>query len=254
VLEGTGSGLVALRHLLAISNRRELPAQESVDAARHDRWAARLDDERPLDLDESFDLLADYRIPAIGARTVTNAAAAVAASDELGYPVALKTAAPGVTHKTDVHGVVLGVRDADAVRTAYQDLADRLGPEVSVSATARPGVELALGLVRDPQLGPLVVVAAGGVLTELLGDRVVALPPVSRDRAENLLQALRIRSLLDGWRGSAAVRVDAVVDAIIGMSRLAIELGDRFDALDVNPLVVSEAGAVAVDVLVVRRA
>jgi hypothetical protein len=140
------------------------------------------------------------------------------------------------------------------VRTAYQDLADRLGPEVSVSATARPGVELALGLVRDPQLGPLVVVAAGGVLTELLGDRVVALPPVSRDRAENLLQALRIRSLLDGWRGSAAVRVDAVVDAIIGMSRLAIELGDRFDALDVNPLVVSEAGAVAVDVLVVRRA
>jgi hypothetical protein len=149
---------------------------------------------------------------------------------------------------------VLGVRDADAVRTAYQDLADRLGPEVSVSATARPGVELALGLVRDPQLGPLVVVAAGGVLTELLGDRVVALPPVSRDRAENLLQALRIRSLLDGWRGSAAVRVDAVVDAIIGMSRLAIELGDRFDALDVNPLVVSEAGAVAVDVLVVRRA
>jgi hypothetical protein len=98
------------------------------------------------------------------------------------------------------------------------------------------------------------VVAAGGVLTELLGDRVVALPPVSRDRAENLLQALRIRSLLDGWRGSAAVRVDAVVDAIIGMSRLAIELGDRFDALDVNPLVVSEAGAVAVDVLVVRRA
>jgi hypothetical protein len=122
-----------------------------------------------------------------------------------------------------------------------------------VSDTAQPGVELALGLVRDPQLGPLVVVAAGGVLTELLADRVVALPPISRERAENLLQALRIRSLLDGWRGSAAVRVDAAVDAIIGMSRLAIELGDLLDALDVNPLVVSEAGAVAVDVLAVRR-
>jgi acyl-CoA synthetase (NDP forming) len=254
VLEGTVSGLVALRHLLALSSRRDQPAPHLVDTERRERWTARLDDERPLDLAESSELLADYGIPSVDALTVADADAAVAAAEALGYPVVVKTAAPGIAHKSDVGGVVLGARDAGAVRVAYHDLAHRLGPEVSVSATVRPGVELALGLVRDQQLGPLVVVAAGGELIELLGDRAIALPPVSHERAENLLRALRIRSLLDGWRGSAPVRKDDVVDAVVGMSRLAAELGDRLDALDVNPLVANEVGAVAVDVLVVRRA
>jgi acyl-CoA synthetase (NDP forming) len=254
VLEGTVSGLVALRHLLTLTDRGDQPDPEPVDSVRRDRWTARLGEDRTHSLVESIGLLADYGIPMIGTRTVTDADAAVVAADELGYPVVLKTAAPTVAHKSDVGGVVLDVRDADAVRTAYQTLAARLGPQVSVSATAPPGVELSLGMVRDPQLGPLVVIAAGGVLTELVADRVVALPPMSRDRARNLLGRLRIRRLLDGWRGSAAADVEAVVDAIVGMGRLAAELGDRLDAVDVNPLVVTDAGAIAVDVLVVRRA
>jgi acyl-CoA synthetase (NDP forming) len=254
VLEGTVSGLVALRHLLTLTERRGEPPPEPIDIRRRDRWRARLGDYRPLDLAESIELLADYGIAAIGTRAVGDVDDAVAAADDLGYPVVLKTCAPGIAHKSDVGGVVLGLRDAAAVRAAYQDLAARIGPEVSVSATARPGVELALGLVRDSQLGPLVMVAAGGVLTELAADRAVALPPMSSDRARNLLERLRIRRLLDGWRGSAPAQVEAVVDAIVGMSRLAADLGDRLDALDVNPLVATAAGVVAVDVLVVRRA
>jgi acyl-CoA synthetase (NDP forming) len=254
VLEGTVSGLVALRHLLTLTERRGEPPPEPIDIRRRDRWRARLGDYRPLDLAESIELLADYGIAAIGTRAVGDVDDAVAAADDLGYPVVLKTCAPGIAHKSDVGGVVLGLRDAAAVRAAYQDLAARIGPEVSVSATARPGVELALGLVRDSQLGPLVMVAAGGVLTELVADRAVALPPMSSDRARNLLERLRIRRLLDGWRGSAPAQVEAVVDAIVGMSRLAADLGDRLDALDVNPLVATAAGVVAVDVLVVRRA
>lgn len=253
VLEGAVSGLVALRHLLALSSRRAAPLADPIDAGRRDRWIARFEDERPLDLFECNQLLADYGIPVVETRTVADADAVVAAAEEVGYPVVLKTSAPGIAHKSDAGGVLLGVSDAAAVRAAYQDLADRYGPEVSVSATAPPGVELALGLVRDPQLGPLVVVAAGGVLAELLSDRAIALPPVSRSRAETLLRGLRLRTLLDGWRGSAPVSLAAVVDAIVGMSRLAVEVGERLDALDVNPLVVHEAGAVAVDVLVVRR-
>ena len=254
VLEGTVSGLVALRHLITVSDRAGQFGAHPVDSARRDRWMTRLGDDRPLEFAESVDLLAGYGIPMIGTRSVAGADDAVVAADELGYPVVLKTAVPALAHKSDVGGVVLDVRDADGVRAAYQDLAHRLGSPVSVSATAPPGVELALGLVRDPQLGPLVVIAAGGVLAELVADRVVAPPPLSREQAENLLGRLRIRRLLDGWRGSGRADVAAVVDAIVGIGRLAAELGDQLDAVDVNPLVVADPGAVALDVLVVRRA
>ena len=122
-----------------------------------------------------------------------------------------------------------------------------------VCASAARGVEISLGVTRDRELGPLVVVAAGGVLTELLHDRVVALPPLTPARAHDLLRRLRIRPLLDGYRGGSAVDVDALVTAIVAVGQLAVELGDRLDALDVNPLIVTGSGAVAVDALVVPR-
>ena len=122
----------------------------------------------------------------------------------LGWPVVLKTDASGVAHKSDVGGVVLGLRDEESVGAAYDDLARRLGPRVVVSSTAPPGLELALGLMTDPLLGPLVVLAAGGVLVEVLGDRAVALPPVDEDGARRMLDRLAVRPLLDGHRGAPA--------------------------------------------------
>jgi acetate---CoA ligase (ADP-forming) len=104
--------------------------------------------------------------------------------------------------------------------------------------------------VRDPQLGPLIVVAAGGVLAELLHDRAVAMPPLTVERAGKLLRRLTIRRALDGWRGSATLDVGALADAVVALGSLAIELGDRVAALDVNPVIVTTEGAVAVDVLV----
>jgi acetate---CoA ligase (ADP-forming) len=116
-----------------------------------------------------------------------------------------------------------------------------------------PGVELALGLVHDPQIGPLVLLAAGGVLIEVIADRVLAVPPVDEDRALALLGMLQARPVLDGIRGRPASDVGSVVSAIVGLSTLAIELGNVITELDVNPLVCGPAGAVAVDALVVQR-
>jgi hypothetical protein len=168
-------------------------------------------------------------------------------------PVVLKTDEPAVAHKSDAGGVVLGLGDAGAVRGAYTDVAGRLGPRVSVSATAPAGVEVALGLVHDAQLGPLLLVAAGGVLVELLHDRALAVPPLDRPRAHALLGRLRARALLDGVRGAPAADVESVVDAVLALSALAVELGDALAALDVNPLLCGPAGAVAVDALVLPR-
>lgn len=113
--------------------------------------------------------------------------------------------------------------------------------------------ELALGVVRDPLLGPLVMVAAGGTTTELAHDRAVALPPVDVALARRLLDRLRVRPLLDGFRGRPRVDADLVAAAVVAVSALAAELGDALEALDVNPLLATPDGPVAVDALVLPR-
>ncbi len=165
----------------------------------------------------------------------------------------LKTDHPQIAHKSDVGGVLLGINDAAALTEAYRDLASRLGRRVLVCQAVPAGTELALGIVTDPELGPLVVVGAGGVLVELLADRVVALPPVSATAAADLVAGLRVSKLLAGVRGAPPSDLSAVTQAIVGLSDLALELGDHLEALDINPLICGPEGAVAVDALVVPR-
>ena len=148
-----------------------------------------------------FDLLRDYGIPAVRARAAATRAAALAAADEIGYPVVVKTDEPGIAHKSDVGGVRLGLADPAAVGAAYADLAARLGPRVLVCATAAPGAELALGIVRDPALGPLLVISAGGVLIEIFSERAVLLAPVTRQAGEAALGRLGSPRC---WPGAAA--------------------------------------------------
>jgi acyl-CoA synthetase (NDP forming) len=198
-------------------------------------------------------VLAAYGIPTPDFRTAGDADATMAAAAELGWPVVVKTAAAGITHRSDVGGVVVGISDEAALRAEYADLAMRLGPDVTVHQQVPAGVELSVGIVRDPALGPMVVVAAGGVLVELMGDRAVALPPVSRAGALRMLDRLRLRPLLDGYRGAPAVDLDALADVVVAVSRLARDHGDRIDALDLNPVVATPEGAVAVDVLIIPR-
>jgi hypothetical protein len=145
----------------------------------------------------------------------------------------------------------VGLPDAAAVGAAYERLAARHGPAVTVAAMAAPGVELALGITVDPGFGPLLIVGAGGVLVELLDDRWVALPPVGPARARRLLGDLAVAPVLHGTRGRPAVDLGAVAAAIAALSRVAVDLGDLLTALDVNPLICGPGGCVAVDALVV---
>jgi acetate---CoA ligase (ADP-forming) len=261
VLEGTRSGLLALRHLLDHARQRGLCAGLPGPQARQLVAHAAGRQARGTELLASgqangaalLDLLADYGIPVARSRPVRDLDQAVAAAGQIGYPVVLKTDEPGIGHKSDVGGVVLGISDAAELAAAYADLAARLGPRALVCQTVQSGVELALGVVRDPELGPLIVVGAGGVLVELLADRAVALPPVGPADAEALLAGLRVATLLAGVRGAPAADRGAVVRAICGLSELAAELGEQLEALDINPLICGPAGAVAVDALAVPR-
>ena len=240
VLEGFRSGLLSLQHL-----------QESVDRPGPDDPS--LVESLSTSSTTDGDLLFTYGIPTPGEAKAPTRAAAQAAAADLGWPVVLKTAAPGIHHRSDVGGVVTDLHDLAAVGAAYDDLADRLGPDVTVHQQVPAGVELSVGIVRDDALGPMVVVAAGGLLVELLSDRAVALPPLSRAGARRLVDRLRLRPLLDGFRGAPPANLEALTDVVVAVSRLAHERGDELAALDLNPVIVTADGAVAVDVLIVPR-
>lgn len=256
LLEGTEPGLRALRHLFEHREYALRPPLQASGMPPEDvrsRWRARLANGSPFDELEGLELLADYGVPVVAATRADNEADVLAAAAELGYPVVLKTAVPGIQHKSEVEGVKLGVGDADALAAAYRDLAGRLGAQVTVARMAPAGVELALGLVHDPQFGPLVLVAAGGILVEVLHDRRLAFPPLDQVRARALIDRLRVRPLLDGVRGAEPSDVAAVADAVVALSALADDLGDGIEALDVNPVIAAAHGCVAVDALVIPR-
>ena len=252
VLESARNGLLALRHLLDHAARPPRADPPPIDAARRDHWARVLAQGEP-DGPVLLDLLRAYGIAAARACPAGTADDALAAAAEIGYPVVLKTGQPGIAHKSDAGGVVLGIRDPAGLAAAYAGLAGRLGPRVLVCETAGPGTELALGITRDPGLGPLVVLGAGGLLVEFLADRAVALPPVDAAQALRMLGRLRVAGLLAGVRGQPAADTGAVAGAVVAVSAIASELGDHLEALDINPLICGPDGAVAVDVLAVRR-
>ena len=257
VLEGSESGLRALRHLLDDRNvRARVPVRDPAPVADdvRERWRERLSSGTELDEHDGLQLLADYGVPVIPTVPAGSVAEAVGAAESMGWPVALKTAAKGVRHKSDVGGVRLGLSTAADLRAAYQDVAMRLGPKVMIAPMAPPGIEMALGIVRDPTFGPLVLVAAGGVLVELLHDRRLAFPPLDDAGAASLIDGLRSRPLLDGLRGAPAADVAALATAVVRLSRLAMDVGHLLVALDVNPVIVSSGGCVAVDALVITSA
>jgi acyl-CoA synthetase (NDP forming) len=256
VLEGTATGLAAFRHLFAYRDflGRSRPPATAIDAGLSRRWRDRLTARIPWSPAEALELVGDYGLPAVAAHPAATSEEAVAAADAIGWPVALKTAMPRIAHKSEVGGIALDIPTADNLRAAYDDLAGRLGPHVIVTAMAPRGVEIALGIVRDEQFGPLVMVGAGGVLVELLNERVFVLPPVDHNRALGMLTRLELWRLLQGIRGGPAADVDAVAEAVVALSRLADDLGPVMDALDVNPLIAGPGGCVVVDALVVARA
>jgi hypothetical protein len=156
-----------------------------------------------------------------------------------------------VTHKTELQAVKLGLKSTVDVEVAWldivasvaaHDLTDALTGCV-VQEQVTPGPELLLSIRRDPQFGPLVMVGAGGTLVELLHDVASAPAPVLRDTAQRMVRSLRIARLLDVWRGNPARDIEAIVDALVRLSWLAIDLGERLIDLEINPLIAGTVGA-----------
>jgi len=256
VLDGTLNGLKAIRHAFARRDRTALPPRlpaPECDPDRVARWRARLAEGSDLDEADGYDLLRDFGVPAPAYRLAEDEAAVLAGAEALGYPVVLKTAMPGIAHKSDVGGVVLDIGDAASLAAAYRDLASRLGSRVLVTPMLKTeGVEMVMGMVDDPNFGPIVMLGAGGVFVEIMQDVRAILPPFGSDVARREIEKLKIRPLLDGARGRPAVDIDALAETLSRFSALVCALRGSVKEIDVNPLIAGPEGCIAVDALVVR--
>jgi acetyl coenzyme A synthetase (ADP forming)-like protein len=194
-----------------------------------------------LDPPQTRRLLEAYGIPVVDERVAADADEALAAAREVGFPVVVKTAAPGA-HKTETGGVALDLGDEDAVRAAVE----RIGAPVLVQPMLRGGAELLAGLVQDPVFGPLVAFGPGGVLAELIGEASFRIAPLTDIDAEELVQGGKAGRLVRGFRGAPAADADALVDLVHRLAQLGEDL-PAVAELDLNPVMAMPDGCVAVD-------
>jgi acyl-CoA synthetase (NDP forming) len=209
---------------------------------------------------EAKEVLAAYGVPVTGEKLVQDVDAAVAAAVELGFPVVLKVESPDIAHKTEAGVVRLDLKDAAAVRSAYDAVmaaAGRVEPKpairgVLVQPMIPAGIELVIGTQIDPQFGPVIVVGMGGILVELLRDTAADLAPVDHTQALAMLKSLKGFKLLGGFRGAKPVDIERLAEIVVRISELAADFALDIAEIDVNPLICTADRIVAVDGLIVR--
>ncbi|MBI1877599.1 MAG: acetate--CoA ligase family protein [Chloroflexi bacterium] len=206
----------------------------------------------PLDEFASREILLAYEISTPAEAVATSLAETLRVAKAMGYPVALKTAA-GELHKSDRGGVRLNLVDAAALSEVYHDFEARFGPRVLVQQMVPAGVELLLGLVNDPQFGPMLALGTGGIFVEVLRDHRLLLLPTNPGAVREALLGLRGAALLNGARGRPPADIEAIVDTAMRLSALAADLGDLIAEIDINPLMALPSGAVVVDALIVPK-
>ena len=210
-----------------------------------------------LDEGESKEVLRAYGIATPAEALVTSRAAAIEAAERIGYPVVLKAVSAELMHKSEVGAVALDLAGPEQLSAAYDRMTQRLEQHhltgMLVCRQMRGGLELVLGLHRDPEMGLVVMAGSGGVLLELIKDVTFCAPPVSADKARDMLARMRGAKLLAGYRGTAALDVDALVDALVALGRLAVELEDVVQSVDINPFVALPKGGLALDALIVLQ-
>jgi len=247
----------ALRRYAA--TRDEAPLELTVEAARAAMSKATTD----ISEHAAKRLLAEYGIPVTREELATSGEEALAAARRIGYPVALKVQSPDIPHKTEAGAVKLGVASDAELAAAYQEVvvnarAYRSGARIEgvlVSEMGGKGVEAILGAVNDPLFGPAVMFGLGGIFAEVLKDVAFRLAPITLSEARCMIEEIKGYPLLAGARGRAAADVDALADALVRLSAAAVDLGENFSELDVNPVFVYDKGkgVKAVDALIKPR-
>jgi acetate---CoA ligase (ADP-forming) subunit beta len=207
---------------------------------------------------ESKELLKQARISVIDTRLATSGEEAISMSRKLGFPVALKVASPDIVHKSDVGGVKLGLRTANQVGKAYDDVIRTVSGKypqarlhgVTVQKMARPGVEVIIGMSKDAQFGPVIMFGLGGIMVEVLKDIAFRIGPLTTRDAAEMLREIKGYPLLVGYRGRDVVDLPGLEDMLLRVSDF-VEQNPEVKELDLNPVLAYSNGAVVVDARVI---
>ena len=209
---------------------------------------------------ESKALLAAFHVPVTQTLLARSSNEAMLIANQIGYPVALKIDSPDISHKSDVGGVALNVMNATAVRDIWQDMVEAVrakqpdarinGVTVQAMARKKRGRELYIGVVTDEPFGPVIAFGAGGTMIELMNDHAMELPPLNQFLARRLIERSRVHETLGAWRGAPAVDMAALEQVLLRVSEMVCEL-PQLREMDINPIIVDEQGAIAVDARIV---
>ena len=208
--------------------------------------------------ESSKEILNEYGIKVPQYALVTSSDEAVKKSKEIGFPLVAKIVSADILHKTDVGGVKVGLRSEDEVKKAFDDMYHRLKEKFDVKGVLLEkmvpnGVELIIGLQNDSQFGPSIMVGLGGIYTELLRDVTFRVLPITKDDAIKMLNSLRGRDILKGFRGSKTVNMDMISEAIVNIGTLGVDLAGKYESIDFNPVVVYPDGYFVVDAKIILK-
>jgi len=204
---------------------------------------------------EAYELLSEYGIPVPKYSVVSSEEDALKIAKRLGFPLVMKIVSPDIVHKTDIGGVEMNVSNLEQTKKAYKSIIDQVRknkPAAKIKGMmlykqAPKGVEVIVGMIRDPQFGPTVMFGLGGIFTEILKDVTFRVCPVERTDIEEMLTEIQGIKMLQGYRGQPRCDVNAIIAIILKISRLVLDY-PVIKGIDLNPILVYEKGALVVDV------
>ena len=246
LVKGTKEALVAIRNLL---NNKKIKFSLNPRPKNKNfvKWRIKLNESKHLDPVEGFALLNDYGINVAYYRVCNSISDVVEASKIIGFPLVIKTLTENLHHKTEVNGVIVNIKNLKDLKENYRDLEKRLGKKVLVSKMITGGIEWSIGVKNDPDFGPAVMISLGGTLIDILDEKLILMAPFSPTKLQKKLKPLKSYNLLKGYRGSSKYSVKKLCEAASKISYLALDFNKHINEIDINPIIILEDNAVAVD-------
>ena len=200
---------------------------------------------------DALNMFFDLGLNANQSKIIANEEELVSTAKEMGFPLVLKTAVEDVYHKSELSGVYLNIDTEEKLRSSYKELQEKLpGNALLAKMVQSEGVEMIVGMTTDQQLGPMVTIGFGGYYAEAMNDAITLMPPFSKEMAKNALSKLKMKTLLEGYRGSEPADLDAFAEFASRFSVIAVELSNQVCEIDLNPVILGNDNCIAVDALI----
>ena len=246
LVKGTREALVAIKNLL--NNKKIKFSSESRPRNKNViKWRNELQASTFLDSLKGYALLNDYGINVADYKVCHSTSDVISAAKIIEFPLVLKTLSENLHHKTEVNGVIVNIKNLKDLKKNYRDLEKRLGKKVMISKMISGGIEWSIGVKNDPDFGPAVMISLGGTMIDILNEKLILMAPFTTNEVNKKLKTLRSYNLMTGYRGSNNYSIQKLCDAASKISYLAFDFRRYIKEIDVNPIIVKEDDAIAVD-------